>query len=99
MVRPMNWASSIRRIMVVLAVLAIPADAAAACLSPSEARQAIAAGEAVRLGDVARRVGGEILDARLCEAGGRLVYQLAVMTSGGNVERITVDARSGRVLN
>lgn len=73
---------------------------AAECLSAGEARQAVASGRAIRLGDAAQAVRGEIIEARLCDAGGgRLVYRLAVMTGGGYVEWVVVDARSGRVAN
>lgn len=74
-------------------------EAEAACLSAQEARKAVASGEAVRLGRVARRVGGDIVDAQLCEQGGRLVYRLAVLTEGGAVQTILVDARTGQPLN
>ncbi|ODN72447.1 PepSY domain-containing protein [Methylobrevis pamukkalensis] len=73
--------------------------AEAACLSPREARQAVASGEAMRLSAIARRVGGDIVNAQLCEARGGLVYRLAVMRRGGRVATLVVDARSGAVLN
>ena len=80
-------------------LLAAASPAAAACLSPDEARQAVAAGEAMRLGSIARIVGGDILNAELCEGGGGLVYRLAVMRDGGQVVTVVVDARSGQILN
>lgn len=80
-----------------IGLAAVPAQAD--CLSPQQARSAVAAGEALRLGAIARRVPGDILDAQLCESGGRLVYQLAVMVDGGNVVTIVVDARTGQQLN
>jgi uncharacterized membrane protein YkoI len=80
-----------------LAVASAPA--AAACLSAEEARDAVAAGEARRLGSVARSVPGDILDAQLCESGGQLVYRLTVMVEEGRVVTIVVDAQSGRQLN
>lgn len=75
---------------------ALPATAA--CLSSSQAEQAVASGQAVRLGAIMRQVGGEIVNAQLCESGGRLVYQLAV-SSGGQVRTVVVDAASGQILS
>ena len=84
--------------VLLVSALCVPA-AEAACLSAGEARQAVAAGEALRLGAVARSVGGDILDAQLCERGGQLVYRLSVMVDGGRVTTVLVDARSGQVMN
>lgn len=75
------------------------APAAAECLSAQQARQAVASGDAVRLGAVARRVRGDIVNAQLCRQGGRLVYRLAVMTAGGSVATVVIDARTGQPLN
>ena len=72
--------------------------AAAACLSSGEARQAVASGEAQRLGSVVGAVDGDIVNAELCESGGRLVYRLAVMREGGEVVTVVVDAQTGEVL-
>ncbi len=72
--------------------------AAAGCLSPDEARRAVASGEALRLGEVAGLVGGDIVSAELCDRGGRLVYRLAVIRGGGKVVTVVVDARTGQVL-
>ncbi|WP_210272764.1 PepSY domain-containing protein [Chthonobacter rhizosphaerae] len=74
-----------------------PTAAAADCLSAREAQAAIASGEAMRLSSVARRVDGDIVNAELCESGGRLVYRLAVMGPGGRVVTIVVDARTGAI--
>ncbi|MBS1181854.1 MAG: hypothetical protein H6Q99_1734 [Proteobacteria bacterium] len=72
--------------------------AEARCLTPAEAQAVVAKGAVQRLGVIARVVGGEIVDARLCEGGGLLVYQLAIMRDGGRVDNITVDATSGQRL-
>jgi len=71
----------------------------AACLNPGQAQRAIANGQAQRLGAIARMVGGEILDAKLCDGGGGLVYRLSVMRGGGRIENVVVDAGSGQRLN
>jgi len=72
--------------------------AEARCLTPNEAQAVVSKGAVQRLSVIARVVGGEIVDARLCEGGGLLVYQLAVMREGGRVDNITVDATSGQRL-
>ncbi|WP_181704152.1 PepSY domain-containing protein [Chthonobacter albigriseus] len=79
-------------------VLAAATPAEAACLSAREALRAIASGEAMRLSAIARAVDGDIVNAELCEAGGGLVYRLAVMTGGGRIVTVVVDARTGEIL-
>lgn len=83
--------------LVALPILAGHA-AEARCLTPAEAQAVVGKGAVQRLSVIARIVGGEIVDARLCEGGGLLVYQLAVMRDGGRVDNITVDATSGQRL-
>ncbi|MBH0237597.1 PepSY domain-containing protein [Methylobrevis albus] len=77
--------------------LATTGPAEAACLSSGEARDAVASGQAARLSAVTRGIDGDVVNAQLCESGGRLVYRLAVM-QGGRVVTIVIDARSGAVL-
>ena len=72
--------------------------AEARCLTPAEAQSVVSKGAVQRLSVIARVVGGEIVDARLCEGGGLLVYQLAVMREGGRVDNVVVDATSGQRL-
>lgn len=83
-------------LLVLLTLFAGPA--AAACLSPGEARKAVASGEALRLGDVAGAANGDIVNAELCERKGRLVYRLQVIRGGGKVVTVVVDAGTGEVL-
>jgi len=61
-------------------LLAVPAHAA--CLSQSEARAAVASGQAKSLGSVQGQAGGEIVKAQLCLEGGRYVYRLSVLVNG-----------------
>jgi uncharacterized membrane protein YkoI len=75
---------------------ALPADAA--CLSDSEARLAITAGEALRLGDLAGALPGEVVGVMLCKDKGKLVYRLGVMMGNGKIQKLQLDAQSGRVL-
>ncbi|MCA1297544.1 PepSY domain-containing protein [Stappia indica] len=85
-------------VLAAVAVLAVPQAAMAACLSPSQARAAVANGQAQPLGAIAGAVRGEIVRAELCEQGGRLVYRLSVLSGERLVTRV-VDARTGQVLN
>ncbi len=77
--------------------LLVAGPAAAACLSQGEARQAVASGQALPLGAVARSAGGQIVNGCLANEGGRLVYRLKVDTGGRVVDRV-IDAASGQVL-
>src|SRR5690606_24039764 len=70
---------------------------AAACLSQGEARQAVASGQALPLGAVARSAGGQIANGCLANEGGRLVYRLKVETGGRVVERV-IDGAAGQGL-
>lgn len=100
MVRQLHIRKTSRRAALALAtVLALlaPAAAQAQCLSQSQARQAVQAGEARPLGSIAGSAGGEIVRAELCRQGGRLVYVLSVL-DGGRVKERVIDARSGQVL-
>jgi hypothetical protein len=83
--------------LVMLPIIAGQA-AEARCLTPAEAQAVVSKGAVQRLSVIARVVDGEIVDARLCEGGGLLVYQLAVMHEGGRVDNIMVDATSGQRL-
>jgi hypothetical protein len=71
------------------------------CLSRQEQRARIAARTVVPLAKAARVVKGRrdtLLNARLCERNGRLVYLLTVLARGGKVLRATVDAGSGALI-
>jgi hypothetical protein len=82
-----------------------PASSAYAdgCLSPGEARAAAQSGQIVPLsriiGQIRAAANGEILPPpQLCNVGGRYVYLVNVLTRGGQVTRLTVDASSGSIL-
>jgi uncharacterized membrane protein YkoI len=98
------------RLMLVGLVLA-PAVARAAaasvaaegrCLSRAEQRAEIAEHKLMRLStamkEVKRRIGGDVVGARLCQQGNQLVYVLTVLTRNGKVARERVDAVTGAVL-
>jgi uncharacterized membrane protein YkoI len=82
------------------------ADEQHACLTKVEQRAATANGQAVTLGTALRsahltvRHGArEVVKARLCHRGGRLVYVLTVLARNGKVTHTTVDATSGKVVD
>jgi uncharacterized membrane protein YkoI len=79
--------------LVVLAAAA-PASAADHCFSRNEQKAKAAAHAVVPLSRVIRQVKphGEVIQARLCEHGGRLVYLLTVLASDGKVAHSSVDA-------
>ncbi|WP_316859838.1 hypothetical protein [uncultured Cohaesibacter sp.] len=71
---------------------------AAGCLGAQETRQAIADGKAQRLSKITKaankHVRGDVIKANLCVDGGRLVYQLVVLSRQGTVSRLVLDAKS-----
>jgi uncharacterized membrane protein YkoI len=73
------------------------------CLSRNEQRAAIAEGRAVPLATASRsmhnRAPKELVRARLCHEGGRLVYQLTVLPRDGKVRRAIVDASTGMLVS
>ncbi|WP_237154983.1 PepSY domain-containing protein [Oryzibacter oryziterrae] len=83
---------------VVTVALMAATPASARCLSSGQAQKVVASGAILRLAAVAGAVGGEVVDAQLCEAGNLLVYKLAVMRDGGRIENVVVDATSGQRL-
>jgi hypothetical protein len=91
-----------------LIALAFPGVGTAApygegCLSAGDARAAVQSGQIVALsqilGAIRAAAGGEVLPSpQLCNMGGRLVYLVNVLSRGGAVKRLTVDAQSGAIL-
>jgi hypothetical protein len=75
---------------------------AQSCLSPSEARSAVQSRQVVSLsqirGKISKEAGGEVVSAQLCTTGGQYVYLVNVLSRGGEVKRLTVDAGSGNIL-
>jgi uncharacterized membrane protein YkoI len=88
--------SLIRTMLMGLLLLAATAPASAAdhCFSRNEQKAKAAAHAGVPLSRVIRQVKphGEVIQARLCEHGGRLVYLLTVLASDGKVAHSSVDA-------
>ncbi|MDR3438651.1 PepSY domain-containing protein [Telmatospirillum sp.] len=66
------------------------------------ARRALEAGQILPLRDILTRVGtafpGQMIDTDLETEGGRLVYEIKVLTSDGRVLKLLYDARTGEML-
>lgn len=94
-------------LMVFLAPALAVAGEARSCLSKEEQRMAILHGQAVTLATAIRSVRGsvrgrgvrEVVKARLCRDGGRLVYLLTVLARDGKVTRASVDASTGKIVD
>lgn len=84
-------------------LVSAPSLAQAACFSPEETREMVQRHGLIALNDVVRSARGsaraDLISARLCDTAGNLVYMLAMLGRDGKVMRITVDARSGDVIN
>jgi hypothetical protein len=78
----------------------LPAVAADRCLTGNEQRAKTAAHAVIPLSRAMRAVHGhgEIIRARLCEHGGRLVYVLTVLARDGKVADVGVDAGNGALV-
>lgn len=86
-----------------LALVAAPVAAQGVnCLSPQERQQAVTAGQALPLAQAQRNLRadqrGEVVNARLCRAGGNLVYLLTVVDRRGKVMRARIEAHNGHVI-
>ena len=76
----------------------------ALCLTKAEQRAAVASHRAISLAQAIRslRAHGkraEVVRARLCRRGDRLVYVLTLLARSGKVIRANVDAGSGEPIN
>jgi len=80
-----------------------PASATQVCFSADDSRSAVAKHELVPLQDILRVVRSgsapELISARLCETSANMVYMIAMLGKDGRVMRMTVDARTGIVIN
>jgi uncharacterized membrane protein YkoI len=85
---------------VLLLGAAAPAGAADHCFSRNEQKAKAAAHAVVPLSRVIRQVKqhGEVIQARLCEHDGHLVYLLTLLAADGKVAQTSIDATSGTLL-
>lgn len=87
--------------LAVLTLLAFVASSSADDLkvSPDRARAALAAGLvrplAVLLGQVERRYVGQVIEAELLEADGKLRYEFELMPMDGRLYKVILDAATG----
>lgn len=92
----------IRTMLTGLLLLAATAPASAAdhCFSRNEQKAKAAAHAVVPLSRVIRQVKphGEVIHARLCERGGKLIYLLTVLADDGKVAQTSIDAANGALL-
>jgi hypothetical protein len=80
-----------------------PVLAQQSCFSAEETREHVEKHGLVSLHEVVRSVRGggrsDLISARLCETNGNLVYMIALLDRNGKLMRMTLDARSGNVIN
>jgi uncharacterized membrane protein YkoI len=73
------------------------------CLSMEDTRAVVVAKNLVSLHDIVRNArsanDAELISARLCETNGNMVYMIAMLGKNGRVMRMTVDARTGEIIN
>jgi uncharacterized membrane protein YkoI len=91
-------------LILVLAVAgAFPAAAEQTCLSVEDTRSSVQQHGLVSLHEVIRSVQSanpaDLISARLCETNGNMVYMIALLGKNGRVMRMTIDARTGEVIN
>ncbi len=67
-----------------------------------EAREAVERGEALPLSEILRIVRrvepGEVIEVEFERDDGRLEYEIEVLTPSGRVRKVTLDARTGAIL-
>jgi uncharacterized membrane protein YkoI len=90
-------------VLAALAAACAPSTAQAACFSPDETREMVQRHGLIALNDVVRSArsgnSADLISARLCDTAGNLVYMIAMLGRDGKVMRLTVDARTGDVIN
>jgi len=84
----------------VVPVLAADAPNQGSCLTRAEQRAAVAANQAISLGQAIKflreqRKYSEVVRAHLCQRDGKLVYVLTLLGRSGKVVNATIDAVTG----
>ncbi len=79
------------------------ASAETVCFSAEDTRDHVAKHGLIALSDVVRSARGagqaDLISARLCETSGNMVYMIAMLGRDGRLLRLTVDARTGELIN
>ncbi len=94
---------ALRRTAVALLLCGVSLTPLARDISQDEALRLRRAGEllpfeAVLAVVLGRYPGASLLEVELEEEGGRYIYELELLTAGGDVRELEIDARSGAVL-
>jgi uncharacterized membrane protein YkoI len=81
----------------------LSASAESACFSAEDTREHVVKHGLVPLHDVVRSARGaaqiDLIAARLCETNGNMVYMITMLGRDGKLLRLTVDARTGTLIN
>jgi uncharacterized membrane protein YkoI len=90
-------------VFVLIALLWAGAGPARAdCLPMRQARDLVRSGEAIPLAAAMRAARGaapgEMIDGKLCRGGSGLQYVVTILGPEGRVVRVTLDAKSGSIL-
>jgi uncharacterized membrane protein YkoI len=79
------------------------ASAETTCFSNEDTRDHVEKHGLIALHDVVRSARGtgqaDLISARLCETNGNMVYMIAMLGRDGKLLRLTVDARTGTLIN
>ncbi len=79
----------------------VQAQAAGACLSSEQMREAIFAGHAVPATAATRAArdasAGDVVRVRLCRENDSLIYRVTMLQRDGRVGHVTIDGSSGKV--
>ena len=80
-----------------------PARADPTCFSVEDSREQVKRFSLVALHDVVRSTRddsqSDLISARLCETNGNMVYMIILLGRSGKVMRVTIDARTGTLVN
>lgn len=72
------------------------------CMTRREAKAYVLSGQAVRLrmvrGVAEQAANGEMINAELCWRGGQAVYVITVLSAGGKVVYVTLNAATGQLI-
>jgi uncharacterized membrane protein YkoI len=92
---------SLRALLFALAALACPGEVLARG-DHDDAREAVRRGDALPLSEILRIVRnaepGDVIEVELEREHGRLEYEIEVLTRTGQVRNVTLDARTGAIL-
>jgi uncharacterized membrane protein YkoI len=98
MFRATKLRASLALAVAILAGAAVPAEAT--CFAWKEAAPVIAKNGLLPASavyeSVQQRTGGKIVQAKLCNDGGRFTYRFVVLGKTGEVTKLSVDAKTGQ---